>query len=256
MLSEYLIICDQKWTTTSVSLPDTIPMLALMATNTSIFSSMASSKTSMPSLFRRSTLSMPAFYSRDMARKKPLTDPIVQFLLVRWSPRVWTHTFVVRELSIDDWKADKAETQYQAEGSSHELASLLLTECIQHSLYSAKKPIYILYLDAESAFDNVIRQLLVRKLYLAGTDDQTLIYINRRLESRDTFLDWNKKIMGPIHDEKGVEQGGVNSDHFYKNILKGTAHHLLSIWLWCQHQWPGHICNRPGRRHGLDLQLN
>ena len=90
----------------------------------------------------------------------------------------------VRELSIDDWKADKAETQYQAEGSSHELASLLLTECIQHSLYSAKKPIYILYLDAESAFDNVIRQLLVRKLYLEGTDEQTLLYITHTLESQ------------------------------------------------------------------------
>ena len=36
------------------------------------------------------------------------------------------------------------------------------------------------------------------------------------LENRTTFLDWDRQIMGPIFDEKGVEQGGVNSDHFYK----------------------------------------
>ena len=74
----------------------------------------------------------------------------------------------------------------------------------------------MLYLDAESAFDNVVRQLLVRKLFLTGTTDQSLLFINQRLENRNTYLDWDKKIMGPIYDEKGVEQGGVNSDHYYK----------------------------------------
>ena len=122
----------------------------------------------------------------------------------------------IRDLNIEVWKANEAETQFQAEGSSHELASVLLTECVQYSLYSAKKPIYILYLDAKSAFDSVIRQLLIRKMFLAGTSDQALIYINHRLENRATYLDWDRQIMGPILDEKGVEQGGVNSDYYYK----------------------------------------
>ena len=119
----------------------------------------------------------------------------------------------IRELNIDAWEAD---TQYQAEESSHELASLLLTECIQHSLYIAKSLVFILYLDAKSAFNNLLRQLLVRKLFFAGTSGQTHLYINDRLESRATFLDWDKQIMGPILDVKGVEPGAVNSDHLYK----------------------------------------
>ena len=40
----------------------------------------------------------------------------------------------VRELSVDGWNEEQAETQFQGEGSSHELAALLLTETIQHSL--------------------------------------------------------------------------------------------------------------------------
>ena len=35
------------------------------------------------------------------------------------------------------WAAAQAETQFQGTGSSHELAALLLTETIQHSLFPA-----------------------------------------------------------------------------------------------------------------------
>ena len=41
----------------------------------------------------------------------------------------------IRELFIDEWNLDKAETQFQGKGSSHELAALLLTEVI-HCLLS------------------------------------------------------------------------------------------------------------------------
>ena len=44
-------------------------------------------------------------------------------------------------INIIVWKADKKDT----EGSSQEQASLLLTECNQHSLHLARKPMYILY---------------------------------------------------------------------------------------------------------------
>ena len=36
------------------------------------------------------------------------------------------------------------------------------------------------------------------------------------MDSRKTFLDWNGQMMGPIHDEQGLEQGGINSSDFYK----------------------------------------
>ena len=96
------------------------------------------------------------------------------------------------------------------------MASLLLTETIQHSLYSLKEPVYALYLDARSAFDVVLRELLVKNLFSIGTCGHSLLYLDTRLEQRQTYIDWEGKLMGPINDEQGLEQGGVSSSDFYK----------------------------------------
>ena len=122
----------------------------------------------------------------------------------------------IRELHEDKWKACQAETQYQGEGSCHELAALLVTELIQHSLNTLKEPAYFLFLDAKSAFDRVLPELLIRQLYLAGMDGNSTVLLNNRLVNRHTYLDWNRTLMGPIKDELGLEQGGSNSSEFYK----------------------------------------
>ena len=70
-----------------------------------------------------------------------------------------------RDLYLDKWNDCQAATQYQGTGSSHELASLLVTEVIQHSLYTANKPVFLLALDAQSAFDRCLRQILSCELY-------------------------------------------------------------------------------------------
>jgi hypothetical protein len=114
------------------------------------------------------------------------------------------------------WAAAQAETQYQGTGSSHELAALLLTETVQYSLYVAEELVFVLLLDAMSAFDKILREICVREAFLAGSKGEGLVYIDNRLKNRKTFLEWNKIIMGPISDKLGVEQGGVNSDRLYK----------------------------------------
>ena len=126
----------------------------------------------------------------------------------------------IRDLNIDSWNHDQANNQFQGEGSSHELAAVVLTEAIQHSLYTIKQPLFVLLLDAQSAFDVVLRELLVRNLYNINTDGHTLLYINIRLGHRKTFIDWDGNLMGAIEDECGVEQGGVNSSDFYKIFSK------------------------------------
>ena len=123
----------------------------------------------------------------------------------------------LRDMHIDSWNKDQSETQFQGEGSSHELASLLLTECIQHSLYTLNEPLFVLYLDAKSAFDVVLCELLIKNLFaINNKGDQSLLYLNNRLENRQTFIDWDGQLMGPIYDEQGVEQGGINSSDLYK----------------------------------------
>ena len=132
----------------------------------------------------------------------------------------------IRDLNVDKWDIVQADTQYQGAGSSHELASLLITETIQYSLYTSKKPIFQLYLDARSAFDNVIIQYFIRNLYFSGTDDSSLLYINNRMTNRKTYCEWNKVVVGPINDEKGFEQGGGYSSDGYKlynNEVLNTA---------------------------------
>ena len=122
----------------------------------------------------------------------------------------------IRDLHLHKWSAKQAPTQYQGAGSSHELAALLITEVVQHSVFTLKEPLYLLFLDARSAFDVVVPQLLIRNLYLSGIDGNTAIFLDHRLNNRLTYIEWDKSLMGPVHDNHGLEQGGSNSSDFYK----------------------------------------
>ena len=120
----------------------------------------------------------------------------------------------VRELSKDDWVKAQAETQYLGANMSHELGALLLTETISDSI-SKNLPVFALFLDARSAFDLTIREITIRNLHLIGTTGQRLVYLDNRLKHRKTFIEWDKKVLGPINDELGFEQGGISSSDLY-----------------------------------------
>ena len=122
----------------------------------------------------------------------------------------------VRDLFLDKWDSTTAETQYQTSGSSHELASLMITEAIQFSLNVTDKPIYLLFLDAQSAFDRCLRHILMTELFVSGMKDTTLLLVDNRLKSRSTVYQWCDEVLGPSRDITGFEQGGINSGDFYK----------------------------------------
>ena len=122
----------------------------------------------------------------------------------------------VRDLHQEQWNALQASTQYQGAGSSHQLASLLLTEVVQHSLYISKQPVYILALDAQSAFDRCLREILICELFKAGMNNDALKLVDNRLASRCTVYEWDRELLGPARDMTGFEQGGINSSDFYK----------------------------------------
>ena len=86
-----------------------------------------------------------------------------------------------------------------------------------------KKPLYVLYLDTQSAFDVVQRELLIKNLFSLHGEDQLLLHIDNRLAKRETVLDWDGELMGPIFDEQGLEQGGINSSEFYKIFGKSSS---------------------------------
>ena len=123
--------------------------------------------------------------------------------------------YYVRSLSIEEWENARPENQFLGANKSHELGALLLTETINYSLEVLKKPAFCLLLDARSAFDLTIREITVRKLHLSGTSGHKLWYLDNRLKSRSTYVEWDHKILGPIHDELGFEQGGISSGDLY-----------------------------------------
>ena len=90
------------------------------------------------------------------------------------------------ELYDGGWGKVQATTQFQSSNSSHELAALCITEATVHGLHTKKKPVFLLLLDALSAFDRVVIEHAVRCAYLAGTQDEGLLYLDHRLRNRRT----------------------------------------------------------------------
>ena len=111
-------------------------------------------------------------------------------------------------------------------------AALLLTESVQHSLFVLLKPLFNILIDAKSAFDKLVRECVIRNAYLAGTRGHSLLYFDSSLENRETNVEYDKVLIGPIKDVVGVEQGRVNSDKQYKlcyNVQLTTAQKLINI---------------------------
>ena len=117
---------------------------------------------------------------------------------------------------LDLWDDCTASAQYQDTGSSHELASLLVTELIQYSLNVSDQPVYLLVLDAQSAYDRCLKEILCTELFMSGLTGSALLLINNRLENRSTVYQWDGHMLGPARDSTGFEQGGINSGDFYK----------------------------------------
>ena len=122
----------------------------------------------------------------------------------------------LRDLFHDRWDACQADTQYQGTGSNHELAALLVTEVIQHSLHVLNRPVFMLALDAMSAFDRCLRQILCAELYKANITGTALAFVDSRLANKATVYQWDGEALGPAQDDTGFEQGGVNSSDYYK----------------------------------------
>ena len=74
----------------------------------------------------------------------------------------------------------------------------------------------MLSLDAQSAFDRCLRQILCGELYKSGVAGSAILFMDNRLESRLTVYEWDGQKMGPAKDDTGFEQGGINSSDYYK----------------------------------------
>ena len=53
--------------------------------------------------------------------------------------------------------------------------------------------------------------------------DQSLVYLANRLANRKTYLQYGQEVMGPIHDNAGVEQGGICSGDEFQLITNAET---------------------------------
>ena len=74
----------------------------------------------------------------------------------------------IADLYTGKWNSVTAQTQFQRPASYHDLAALTLKETINFSLYVLSRAVFVLYLDAKSAFDLVIRECMIQKLLATG----------------------------------------------------------------------------------------
>ena len=120
----------------------------------------------------------------------------------------------VADLHCSHWSSAAAATQFMTRGSSHELASLLLTEAITYATIALGITLWVLLLDKQAAFDSVLKEHVITAAYSAAGHraDQSLLYMANRLSSRRTFLQFSSTLMGPINNRVGVEQGGIPSE--------------------------------------------
>ena len=92
----------------------------------------------------------------------------------------------------------------------------MVTELTQYSLHVTDQPVYLLVLDAQSAYDRCLTQVLCTELFMSGVTGSALLLLNNRLENRSTVYQWEGEMLGPAVDKTGFEQGGINSGDFYK----------------------------------------
>ena len=121
-------------------------------------------------------------------------------------------------LNIPLWDKSQIDIQFQGKNSSHDLASLQVTELIAYSNIVLNRPLYALFLDAKSCFDRVRAQNVIKNAYRTGTSGYSLNLIDNRLTNRSSYIKFNNDVIGPIYDSQGVEQGGLLSDRLFRLV--------------------------------------
>ena len=87
---------------------------------------------------------------------------------------------------------------------------------------------YIAFLDAKSAFDVVLHDNLMRKLYHIGVDDVSWSTLNRLHEKSTTAVKWRGQMTSAYTNYQGVRQGGLISADMYNVYVNGLLDRIVN----------------------------
>ena len=96
-----------------------------------------------------------------------------------------------------------------------------------------RKPVYIAFLDAKSAFDVVSHENLLRKLYHAGMQGVSWSLIHSLHAEAESVVKWNGAYSEVFKVEQGVRQGGILSIDLYKLYGNGLFDRLQISGVGC-----------------------
>ena len=109
-------------------------------------------------------------------------------------------------------------------------SSLILEEAIREQR-DKRKPLYIAFLDANSAFDVVNHDSLLRKLYHIGIDGATWLLIQSLHDGGTTTVKWEGAVSDIFHINQGfarVGGGGLSTD-LYKVYQDGSINQIAIV---------------------------
>ena len=92
----------------------------------------------------------------------------------------------------------------------------LLVEEFYRNNKDLNKPTYVAFMDVKSAFDVVVHENLMRKLYHNGVGGLNWLLINSLHQESLTSVKWQGQLSESYVNEQGVRQGGVLSTDLFK----------------------------------------
>ena len=113
------------------------------------------------------------------------------------------------------------------EQASPLIAAFLVEEFYRESK-DLEKPVYIAFLDAKSAFDVVVNEILMRKVYLSGVKPSTWRLINEIHIDSHSAINWNGNVSRKFEIKQGVKQGGLLSADLFKVYSNDTFETLIN----------------------------
>ncbi|CAC5404576.1 unnamed protein product [Mytilus coruscus] len=106
------------------------------------------------------------------------------------------------------------------------LNAAIIFEEIYREYTDCNSPFYIALLDAKSAFDVVIINMLMRKLFLLDIDPATWSLIDELHKNTSCSIKWKNQLSQEFKVYQGVKQGGLLSADLYKLYIED----LLSLY--------------------------
>ena len=110
--------------------------------------------------------------------------------------------------------------------------SLIIEETIREHK-DLKKPLYLAFLDAKSAFDVVSHESLLRKLFHAGIEGVTWSLIHSLHQEAESMVKWGGACSEAFTISQGVLQGGILGTDLYKVYGKDQLDRLDKPGLGC-----------------------